>query len=309
VRAILHDRYGPPDVLRLADLPDPVPGPGAVLVRTEAASLNPVDRKIRSGLLQAFFPVTFPAIPGRDGAGVVEAVGPGGPADLIGRRVCFVAPRGMGTWAERIAIDRKFVVPVPDELSTVDAAALALAGVSAWEPLAAWAPVGPGTRVLVQGAAGGVGGLAVQIAKSRGAWVAGTCSARNAAHVRGLGADAVVAYDEARFEEALSDIDVVFDLIGGEVHDRSYRVLKRGGAMLGLVAAPVTDRGAAFGVTVTVKAVAPDADKLAAVIALAVAGTIRADVGRTVPLARFREAVDAAEGPHARGKTVLTFGG
>ncbi len=308
MRAILHDGYGTPDVLRLADLPDPVPGPGAVLVRTEAASLNPVDRKIRAGTLQAFFPVTFPAIPGRDAAGVVEAVGPGGPAELIGRRVCFVAPRGMGTWAERIAIDPKFVVPVPDGLSAVEAAALALAGVSALEPLTAWAPVGPGTRVLVQGAAGGVGGLAVQIAKARGAWVSGTCSARNVGHVRALGADTVVAYDEARFEDLLSYIDVVFDLIGGEVHDRSYRVLKRGGAMLGLLAAPVTDRGAEFGVSVTVRAVAPDAETLTAVVAMAAAGTIRADVGRTVPVERFREAVDAAEGPHARGKIVLTFG-
>ena len=159
------------------------------------------------------------------------------------------------------------------------------------------------------GASGGVGGLAVQIAKARGAWVAGTCSARNAAHVKGLGADVVVPYDEARFEEVLSGIDVVFDLIGGEVHDRSYRVLKGGGAMLGLIAAPVTDRGAEFGVSVTVRAVAPDAEKLAAVLAEAAAGRLRADVGRTVPVERFREAVDAAEGPHARGKTVLTFGG
>jgi len=309
VRAILHDRYGPPDVLRLADLPDPVPGPGALLVRTEAASLNPVDRKIRSGLLQGFFPATFPAIPGRDAAGVVEAVGPGGPVEMIGRRVCFVAPRGTGTWAGRIAIERKFVVPVPDGLSAVDAAALALAGVSAWEPLTGWATVGPGTRVLVHGAAGGVGGLAVQVAKAKGAWVAGTCSARNVAHVLALGADTVVAYDEARFEEALSDIDVVFDLIGGEVHDRSYRVLKRGGSLIGLIADPVRDRGAEFGVAVTVKAVAPDAEKLGAVIAMAAAGAIRADVGRTVPIERFRDAVDAAEGPHARGKTVLTLAG
>jgi NADPH:quinone reductase-like Zn-dependent oxidoreductase len=308
LHAIVHDRYGPPDVLRRVDLPDPVPGPGAVSIRTIAASLNPVDRKIRSGMLQGVFPVTFPAIPGRDGAGVVEAVGPGGPAELVGRRVTYVAPRGMGTWAGRITLDAKFVVPVPDALSTIDAAAIALAGVSAWEPLTAWTHVGPGTRILIHGAAGGVGGLAVQIAKARGAEVTGTCSARNVAHVRARGADTVVAYDETPFEGVVRGMDVVFDLIGGDVHDRSYAVLKPGGAMIGLLAAPIRDQGAAFGVSVKVTAVAPDAEKLAAVIAMAAAGTIRADVGSTVPVDRFMEAVTAAEGPHARGKTVLTFG-
>ena len=304
ITAIRFWEYGGPDVLSADRVPAPQRGAGDVLVDVHAVSVNPIDWKVRSGMLSKAFPSAFPMMTGRDGAGVIRAAEN---ATSVGRRVCFLAPRGVGTWAEQIALPAALAVPVPDTLTFTDAAALPLAGISAWAALVTTAQVSAGMRVLIHAAAGGVGGLAVQIARDRGAHVVATCSYANIDYVRALGAETVIAYDRENFEDKLSGLDVVLDTLGGDVHRRSYKVLRKGGMLACLSAAPFEDRGADYGVTVKMAQVAPDAAVLAELAALAAAGRIKPQVERVLPFSQFAEAHRLSQAGHARGKTVLTI--
>jgi NADPH:quinone reductase-like Zn-dependent oxidoreductase len=278
-----------------------------LVVEVKAASLNPIDWKVRSGMLQQLFPMTFPATTGRDGAGTVIAAAPDVDPSWIGAKVCFMAPRGVGTWAQQIALPAAMLVRMSANLTFEQAAALPLAGVSAWIGLMETATVGAGMRVLIHAAAGGVGHLAVQIARDQRAEVIATCSAANVDFVRGLGASEVIAYDKAAFDERLRDIDIVFDVVGGEVHARSYKVLRRGGIMACLAAGPYKDEGAAHGVEVRMARVLPDPKALSAVVGLAGAGRLKPHIAHVLPLADFAKAQTLSQGGHARGKTVLTL--
>ncbi len=303
--AVEFDSYGGPDVLKLRRRAAPEPSPGEVVVRVRAVSMNPVDWKIRSGMLQKFFPVTFPAVTGRDGAGEIIAVGNGGESSLVGKRVCFLAPRGVGTWCEKLLLPKAEAVSFPESVSFEHAASLPLAGISAWIAIVQAANVVAGMRVLVHAAAGGVGSLAVQLARMRGAEVIGTCSQANVDFVRSLGAKAV-PYDETPFEDAVGDVDVVLDVIGGDVHRRSYRVVKRGGTIVCLVAAPFEDLGAEYGVKVMVPQVLSDPIALTQIVALVADGKLKPCVEHVLPLSDFAKAQQLSETGHARGKTVLT---
>jgi NADPH:quinone reductase-like Zn-dependent oxidoreductase len=305
--AVQYDGYGGPDVLRLRDIEPPALGPGHLVVEVKAASLNPIDWKVRSGMLQQLFPMTFPATTGRDGAGTVIAAAPDVDPSWIGAKVCFMAPRGVGTWAQLITLPAAMLVRMSANLTFEQAAALPLAGVSAWIGLVDTAKVGAGMRVLIHAAAGGVGHLAVQIARDQRAEVIATCSAANVDFVRGLGASEVIAYDQAAFDERLRDIDIVFDVVGGEVHARSYKVLRRGGIMACLAAGPYKDEGAAHGVEVRMARVLPDPKALSAVVGLAGAGRLKPHIDHVLPLADFAKAQTLSQGGHARGKTVLTL--
>lgn len=306
ITAIQFSEYGPPEVLSAQRVAAPRPAAGEVLIDVHAASVNPIDWKVRAGLLQKVFPATLPMTTGRDGAGVVSAVGAGVDTGLIGRRVCFLCERGVGAWAEQIVLPAALAVVIPDALSFIDAAALPLAGLSSWAALVTAAQVGPGMRVLIHAAAGGVGTLAVQIARDRGARVAATCSRRNVDFVRGLGAEEVAVYDDEKpFEDRLSGLDVVLDALGGDVHWRSYLVLRKGGILVCLSAAPYRDRGADYGVTVKLAQVLPDAGVLAKLVALAAAGRLKPMVERVLPFSDFVAAHRLSEQGHARGKTVL----
>ncbi len=307
ILAVEYEAYGGPEVLRLRRIAAPQPTPGEVVVKVHAASVNPVDWKVRSGLLQKFFPITFPAITGRDAAGEVVAVGSGADTALIGQRVCFLSPRGVGTWSQRVALPASMTVAIPPTLSYEHAAALPLAGISAMVGIVQTARVNPGMRMLIHAAAGGVGSIAVQLAHMHGATVIATCSQRNLDFVRYLGAGEVFAYDKTAFEEQVRDIDVVFDLIGGDVHRRSYQVLRPGGMMVCLAAAPYQNQSAQFGVKIIVPRVPEDRATLASVVELAAAGKIRPSVEQVLPLSDFAKAQDMSQTGHARGKTVLIF--
>lgn len=305
ITAIQFAAYGGPEVLQTRRIAAPQPAAGEVIIDVHAASMNPVDWKVRSGLMAKYFPVTFPMTSGRDGAGIISAVGEDVDARRIGERVCFLVGRGVGSWAEQIALPAALAVPIPEPLPFTDAAALPLGGLSAWAALVTEAQVSEGMRVLIHAAAGGVGSIGVQIARDRGARVIGTCSSRNVDYVRALGAEEVIAYDLEAFEDKLSGLDVVFDTVGGDVHRRSYKVLKKGGIIACLSAAPYEDRGAENGVRVAMAKVMPDPVALAELVALAAAGRIKPMVERVVSLSDFA-AVHAESGRgHARGKTVL----
>jgi len=304
MRAVQFDSYGGPAVLHLRDAQQPHPKAGEVLVDVYAASLNPVDWKVRAGMVAANFPLNFPATTGRDGAGIVRGIGPDVDPALMDKRVAFFAPRGQGTWTEQIALPAAGLAALPDSVSFIDAAAMPLAGTSAWIPLVDIANVAKGMRVLVHAGAGGVGTYAIQIARARGADVFATCSQRNADFVASLGAN-VVAYDRAPFETQVSDIDVVLDVMGGDVHAQSYKVLKRGGLMVCLNAEPFADRGAEYGVTVKTAPILPKRDILESLLQMMDAGQMRSAVERTMPITDFRQAHEMSETGHVRGKIVM----
>jgi NADPH:quinone reductase-like Zn-dependent oxidoreductase len=309
MRAASYDRHGGPEVITVGEMPMPVAGPGQVLVRLAAAGVAPLDWKLRAGMLAQHFTLNFPKIPGRDGAGTVAALGDGVTGLAVGDRVAVMAPPAMqaGTAAQAIAADARLVVPLPDEVGFDAAAALINSGLSAWIAVMRTAQVQAGQRVLVQSGAGAVGGLMVQLCRHLGATVTATCRADNMDYVCGLGADRAVAYDRP-WPGDLPPQDVVFDLMGGAVHDACYGLLAPGGHLVWLTAAPITDRGAAHGVRVTRAMIADDAVAVAEVLALAARGVLRAQIADRLPLDRLAEAQRRlAAGEVTRGRLILTI--
>src|ERR1700693_5388828 len=229
MKAAYIEKFGGPEVLQYGDLPDPVAAPGEVVVDVHAATVNAADWKFRAGEYARHSNVKFPQIPGRDFSGVVSAVGDG--ADLkIGDAVFGVLGAGKeGTYCEKVAIPAALVAKKPDGLSHINAAALALTGLTAINSVEDTLKLKRGETILIQGGAGGVAGFAIQFAKHLGARVITTTSATNLDYVRGLGADEVIDYNAQDFTKVVSGCDAVFDTVGGEVAIKSFAVLKPGG--------------------------------------------------------------------------------
>jgi NADPH:quinone reductase-like Zn-dependent oxidoreductase len=309
MKAVIYRSFGGPDVLEYADIADPVPAAGEVLVRLEAACVAPFDWKLRQGILQGHFKTAFPAIPGREGAGVVEAVGTGVTDLKSGDRVCVLAGAAKGgIYAEKVALPHHNVALKPASLPPVLAVAGLNAGINALVCFD-MAVVKRGERVLVHGGAGAVGAILVQLCRTAGAYVATTCRASNKDYVASLGADTAIAYDGEDFG-TLRDIDVVFDLIGGAVHDRSYAVMRRGGRLIYLNALPIVDRGAEFGVTVTLgyKGPGDDPKMISAVIDMMASGAFLPQVSSTMSLSEAAAAHRLIQsGQVTRGRLVLTM--
>jgi NADPH:quinone reductase-like Zn-dependent oxidoreductase len=306
MRAISQDVLGSPDVLHVVTLPQPVAGPGEIVVRVHAAGVNPTDWKHRAGLPWMTEPVP---VLGWDVAGVVEQVGSGvtlyEPGDEVFGMLPY--PRGGGAYAEYAKAPTRSFARTPANLDHVQAAALPLAALTAHQSLVDTADVRPGRRVLIHAAAGGVGHLAVQIAKARGAHVIGTASAAKHDLLRELGADELIDYRTTDFAEALDDVDVVLDTLAGEVRTRSLDVLREGGRMISLVAGdPAVDaadarKAADRGIRLQGLLVEADHAGMRAIAELAGQGRLRVHVDATFPLA------DAAAA-HAHGETGRTTG-
>jgi NADPH:quinone reductase-like Zn-dependent oxidoreductase len=231
-RAVLIRAYGGVAAAELAEIEKPAAGPGQVLVRVRAAGVNGIDWKVREGFVREAFPLQLPAVLGIELAGVVEALGPGASRFRVGDRV--MGPRGgLGAYAEFVSVDEANLVHTPQGLDDVHAAGVPVAAVAAWQSLHLARPIAAGQRILIHGAAGGLGGYAVQYAKRAGAEVFATASTAHVAYVRSLGADHVIDYKTQRFESVARDIDLVIDYVGGEVLDRSWQVLKEDGAIVG----------------------------------------------------------------------------
>ena len=307
MKAVQYARYGGPEELALVEVPDPPMPADGVLIDIHATGVAPGDCKVRQGVLQDMFAVKLPKIPGRDGTGVVSRVGPEADWARIGDRVCFIAQHvEQGAAAERIARRRREIARLPDNLSFVEGASLAHAGMCAWIGLAETAAVRPGSKVLIHGGGGAIGSLAIQIAKHLGAHVAATTRSANVAYVKSLGADLVIAYDQTDFAATLGGYDTVFDLVGGEVHRRSYRVLRPGGMLVYLIAEPIEDLSAQHGVVLKRAVIHDRIETLEAVLALAGRGIVRPQVGRVFPLAECAAAHRLLEsGKHTRGRIVL----
>jgi NADPH:quinone reductase-like Zn-dependent oxidoreductase len=308
MRAIAARRWGAPDVLEPVTVPRPAPGPTEILVAVHAAGINPTDWKSRA--TGGFGTWGDPPILGYDVSGVVEAVGPGAslfePGDEVFGMPRF--PEQAGAYAEYVAAPSRHFARKPDGLDHVHAAGLPLVGLTAWQALVEVARVQPGQRVLVHAAAGGVGHVAVQIAKALGAHVIGTASAPKHELLRSLGADELIDYHETDFAEALSDVDVVLDTIGGDYAMRSLAVLRRGGIHVALPRPTDPDiepRARELGVSTGWTLVEPDRAGLLAITDLVESGKLRVEIADVLPLADAARAHELGESNRTTGKIVL----
>jgi NADPH:quinone reductase-like Zn-dependent oxidoreductase len=303
MKAAYIEKFGGPEVLQVGDLPDPSAGPGQIVVDTHAASVNGADWKVRAG---SYAQATFPLILGRDFSGVVSALGAGVTDLRIGDEVFGVLEAGRdGTYAEKIAVGGAIVAKKPSALSHVDAAALALTGLTALVSVEDTLKLKSGETILIQGGAGGVAGFAIQVAKHLGARVITTASAANAAYVRDLGADQVIDYNKTDFRTAVSNCDAVFDTVGGDVAMRSFAVLKPGGRAAFIASgaqAPKPDRS---DVTSLRPAVGRDRAHLERIVELYQAGAVRPPPVKVHKLAEAKEALRVSESRHLTGKLVL----
>ncbi|MBX2800211.1 MAG: NADP-dependent oxidoreductase [Myxococcales bacterium] len=329
MRAALFHAYGPADALTVQDVPDPVlTRPTDVHIAVHAAAINPIDWKIRAGSQRGALRLQLPYVGGLDVAGEVLQVGSDVSRFAVGDAVMGCpAWQRWGSYAEQCVVDEGLLTHKPAELTFEQAAALPLAGLTAWQCLLPRLAQQTGQRVLVQAGSGGVGHLAVQIAKHHGAWVATTCSERNHELVTSLGADQAIDYRSQRWWEELSDLDVVLDALGGEERTRALRAVKRGGRVASIVSgmpANTARYGPTLGVLATglgiagfwlqgrlrgvdastvVKRTRPD--QLAELAELVVQGAISVVIDRSFPLDEIAQAHAYGETGRIRGKVVI----
>lgn len=310
MKAVRIHAYGEPEVLTYEDAPLPAIGEEDVLIRVHAAAVNPVDWKIRQGHLQGFLDYPLPVILGWDVSGVVEAVGANVTAFQVGDEV-YSRPNieRDGAYAEYIAVNAAEVALKPKTIDHVHAAAVPLAGITAWHCLFEAAQLTAGQRVLIHAAAGGVGSYAVQFARWKGAYVIGTASARNRDFLMELGADEVIDYRTTPFETAVEPVDVVFDTIGGDVQERSWQVVKPGGILVSVISPPSEEKAAAHQCRSAYVFIQPRADWLTEMAQLIDAGTVKPIVDAVLPLTQAVEAHQMSESGHTRGKIVLQVKG
>jgi NADPH:quinone reductase-like Zn-dependent oxidoreductase len=328
MRAIVIDGYKKP--AHEACIPEPTVGRDDVLIKVGAAGLNMLDEKIRVGEFKVLLPYKLPITLGHDVAGTVIRVGVGVRAYKPGDEV-YARPRDyrIGTFAERIAVDQSDVALAPASIGVVEAASLPLVALTAWQALVETGKVTAGQNVLIHAGAGGVGTIAIQLAKHLGAHVATTASGRNADFLRQLGADVVIDYRTQEFAAELSGYDFVLDSLGGENLERSMHVLRRGGIAVGISGPPtpawahqiglnpllrlairalsrkVRSRAAQLGVRYEFLFMRADGAQLRAIAELVDAGAIRPIVGETFPFDRAPEALAGLHTGGSRGKSVL----
>lgn len=305
MKAVLFAAHGGPEMLRLGEAPDPVAGPGEVVVDVYAASINAADYKVRLGG-SGYSNLKLPHILGRDFSGVVSALGPGVTDFKVGDAVFGVTDQGIeGCYAEKLAIKAAIIAKKPDRLGHAEAAAMGLTSLTALWAIEDTAKLKAGETILIQGGAGGVAGFGIQLAKHLGTTVITTASARNHDYVKSLGADRAIDYNTQDFTKAAGECDVVFDTVGGEVQVRSYDVLKPGGRLVWIAAAPAGFQPSRKDVQVLRPNVARDRAHLERMLALYDRGAVWPPKITRYKLANAAEAHRVSEGRHLQGKLVL----
>jgi NADPH:quinone reductase-like Zn-dependent oxidoreductase len=304
-RALRLQAYGGADSLRVDFVPAPVPGPNQVVVQVKAAGVNGIDWKVRQGFLREKFNLTLPSTLGIEMSGVVLQVGTNVTTAQVGDRV-MAALGGLGAYADHLLIGAEKLVKTPAGLTDVQAAAVPVAAMTAWQILRA-----PGLdlidkRLLIHGAAGGVGSFAVQFAKAAGATVFATASTRSVAHVNDLGADTVIDYQQQDFEHAVRDIDLVVDLAGGQVVDKSWQTMAPDGVLVSIATTDVVARTpeGRRGLWFSMKT---DTSQLAAIAQQIADGSVRLTLGEVVSFEELPAAIERNRTGHAPGKAVADF--
>lgn len=333
MEALVFAGYGGPEQMKIADVATPEPGAGELRVRVRAAGLNPVDARVRSGAMKAFRKLEFPAVAGYEFAGEVESIGAGVTGFAVGDRVVArVEHERMAALAEFALVDAGLAARIPDGVDFVTAAAVPLAGLTALQVLRDELRVGPGTRLYIAGGAGGVGTLAIQLAKHLGAEVTTSASPRGAELVRSLGADAVIDYTAPEAADSPRDFDAALDAVGGDDTLRTLARIRRGGALVSITGAvePLTAKidlglgrvyqwmfamvsrdirkaAKSAGVSYRYLFMHPDGAELAELMTLVGEGTMRPVVDREFPFDEVLAAFAYLEAGHAKGKVVVTL--
>jgi NADPH:quinone reductase-like Zn-dependent oxidoreductase len=304
MKAVVAHDYGAPNVLKIEEVPRPAPNGDEALVRVIASSVNPADPLTLSGKYAKEFGTHLPLIPGYDVAGVVEKTG----ADITKLKVgdaVYGYPTFGGSWADYVTVKEWEVAAKPKSLNFVEAAAVPMGSLTAWQALADVAKLRPGQTILIHGGSGGVGNFAIQIAKARGARVIATASTANQDVLKQLGADVAVDYTKTRFEDVAKDVDAVLDPVGKETLARSYNVVKKGGIVMSLVALPDRAELQKRGIRGAAISVHPDAEDLTKIAQLIDTGKIKPVVTQVLPLSEAVAAQQQAATHHTRGKVVL----
>jgi NADPH:quinone reductase-like Zn-dependent oxidoreductase len=307
IKAVRIHRFGGLDTLQLDDIEPSMPDATEILVKVRAASVNPVDFKIRSGKYPAVNEDRLPYILGRDASGIVEKCGAGADAFKIGDEVFGIVGIHGGGYAQKVVMAQDAVAAKPANLDHVQAAAVPLAGQTAWQGLFRYGEVKPGQRILIHGGSGGVGHFAIQFAKAKGAHVSTTVSTEHVEFARSLGADVVIDYKKQPFEQIARDLDMVFDLIDGETRRRSWELLKKGGILVSTLTEPSQPMARQYGVRATRYTVQANGEELKEIALLLEAGQVKPTVDQTFPLADAADAMAAVEHGHSKGKIVITM--
>lgn len=306
IKAVRIHTHGGPETLVYEDVPRPTPLTGDVLIRVHAASVNPIDWKIRSGFGKEIFNHQMPLILGWDVAGTIEAIGPEvdkfEPGDPV---YGYTSLRRDGAYAEFAIAKPGEIALKPASLDFVQAAAIPIAALTTWQALFDTASLQENQKVLIHAASGGVGSIAVQLAKAKGAYVIGTASARNADFVRELGVDEFIDYQSTPFETVVHDVDVVLDTIGGDTQVRSFGVLRNDGFLVSIVETPSQELTIQHGVQSAMVAAQPNADQLKAITELIDSGKLKPFVETVLPLSEARQAHQMSQSGRTRGKIVL----
>jgi NADPH:quinone reductase-like Zn-dependent oxidoreductase len=306
MKAIQIHKYGGPGVLKYEDAPKPSPGADDVIIKVFATSVNPIDWKIREGHAKGMFPVKFPLIPGWDVSGEIDEVG----SNILNFRkgdevYSRPDPTKNGTYAEYVVVKANLVNGKPQSIDHEKAAAVPLAGLTAWQALFDYGKLQQGQKVLIHAASGGVGTFAVQLAKWKGAYVIGTASKENMAFVKKLGADKVIDYKNEKFEEKLKNIDLVIDLIGGETQKRSLKVIKKGGRLITAVQLGNQEEAKEKNIHIEGFLTQSLPEELEQIKQLIDSGKVMPVIASVMPLKDAAKAQKLSEEGHVRGKIVL----
>src|SRR6266513_1817239 len=309
MKAIRIHNYGGPEVLHYEGAPRPQPQAGEVLVRVHAAGVNPIDWKVREGHMKDFWPHKFPLILGWDLSGTVEEVG-AGPAAAgrfkIGDEVYSLPdPTRDGAYADYIVVRESELALKPKSLHHPRAATVPLAALTVWQSLFDTAQLQPGQRVLIHAGSGGVGHLAVQLAKWKDAYVFATASTKNQDLLRKLGVDEPIDYTQQRFEDVARNIDIVLDTLGDETQERSWSVLKKGGNLVSLVQPPSEEKAKELGVRAAILSAQPNGAQLAEIAKIIDSGKLTPVINRILPLSEARRAHELSQSGHIHGKIAL----
>lgn len=308
MKAAQISAYGGKDTLRVtSDAPKPAPGPKQVLVEVRAAGVNPFDWKVREGYMKDAVPMALPATLGGDVAGIVAEIGEGAEGFTIGQAVYGQANAlsGQGSYAEYTPVKATQLAVKPESIDFATAAALPLAATSAYQALVDHIGLQKGQKILIHGGAGGIGSLAIQVAKHLGAYVATTATDDGLEFVKKLGTDEVIDYKAQDFSEVLKNYDSVFDTVGGETNKKSYAVLKKGGALVSMVEQPDEELVKQHEVTYTAQATKPTTERLEAVAELVDKGIVKPVIDRVFPLDEAAEALEYLKTGGPTGKVVI----
>jgi alcohol dehydrogenase len=312
MKAVRFKAYGGSEVLEIEEMTLAEPEANQMLVEVRAAALNPFDIRLLSGTYKDNMPVEFPATPGGDFAGRViktgaEVTDPRSGEDVYGTAMLFSG--GTGAFAEMALVKATHAAPMPQSAGYEEAAASVLVGVSALQALEEHMELRRGQKILIHGAAGGIGHMAVQLAKSIGAYVVATASGDDAEYVKQFGADQVIDYRTEAFEDRVKDFDAVYDTVGGEVTEKSFSVLKKGGILVSMVGKPDEERAAKQGLRAIGQFTRVNRKRLDRLTELIDSGKVKGRIDRVYPLDRVKEAFGHQTEGHPRSKVVLKISG